>query len=177
MQSHLSYSDLFHLSCCASALWFLLCVSRRGTQALAKWDLFHGKNNLLVVGFPSLCEPHSCGPQENRTGCGETHSAWRSCSLQKTRLQMSYRFSHAGVSSAFLEVKASSYEAKSYVYSTEKRYTVVSFVTRAIHFWQKVLRVKQLLRFIASYIITTMLWKERCVCQFGVSMAGRMNEC
>lgn len=100
---HLSHSDLFHLPCCA--LSSVLYASRRGTHALVERNRIHGKN-LLVVGFQSLCEPHSCGPQENRTCCRKTQSAVGLAKLFPAENTPSNQSSHTGAESMIWELKA-----------------------------------------------------------------------
>lgn len=78
MQSHLSTSDLFHLPCCASAPWFLLCVSRRGTHALVNETSWMGKKpHFCWLWVFHHCVSHI--PVDHRrteTGCAEKlHSA------------------------------------------------------------------------------------------------------
>lgn len=58
------------------------------------------------VGFQSLCEPHSCGPQENRSCCRKTQSAVGLARLFPAENMPSNQSSHTGAESMIWELKA-----------------------------------------------------------------------
>lgn len=110
----LSFSDLFHCPWCASAL-LLYCEH---PTALVQLNLLHGKKDFLVVGFPLVYKPHSCGPQEKRN-CRTITSSTEGWLYVLPPENLNFSFLHAEVSSTFLQ-QQNTYYFESKTYETKK---------------------------------------------------------
>lgn len=106
MQSHLSYSDLFTSPAVLSDLY---CVYPEGAHRHWSNETSYMEKTISWLWVFHHCVSHIPANHRRTEQAAEKPTqlwGWRGCSLQKTRLPMSYMFSHTGGDSTLLEVKA-----------------------------------------------------------------------